>query len=1372
MQRGPVGSSRCEVNLVALRCCDRYEVVVVGLVDHRLLVRYALRDSKHADEALTLMVPLPEVESEPMAAMDLSEDAEYLAVMSEDASLIIVPLLDLLCRWESSWAESITLHRASRVRPRFLFRERGALEMLADLFGGTTPAEPVESSGLRFTISALHEDGSSVTSVVWWTREPAECAGLAHDISDDSGSTMAASQEYYLLIGSLSGRLTIVDVVRQKEVRSFNLAPIVWLQRCQSRVQEWLLIETTSEPKHWKLLLATTTDQSGSSPLRWSIVDGSALPASASENFELEPLCGLPPLYQLLVLRRGRGEDRSGADTSVGAVAGDASSAVVETEVLGMLVKDEMVPMPPDALTPPLCLLLVVPSIPEAPLARIDLPITAAPPGAPGRRRLADVILVLGGGLVLSIVHIVGEHKAGDGATGDQTHLILSTAKPRPCVVGELDVGTDSEPPNSVIQAFYVSGRVLGGMPGYRTWRDSLGTEHAAVEADLDIFCGGSVWTTLAAVWTLNQVYVLKTSGAHLAVTLQTHSLLASAAALAPQVPSPLTRNPGLIPALAPTLRPEASPGSNSGPRSDGVEAAVADAGPFPLPSGPSMADLFESVLPILCWAFDIDFDTLMLNAGKQAFTSGYFEAGEKAVRTALSLWARRLVKVVPLLVLMECFGQLAQNVEVVRLTAPAILQVLMPHWPRIATEMEAVGSEIVDGARGTLVNRSGDPEGSAGARPRSGVVGLSPRSRIELADSITPGSPSSPSESSTAAAVVGPAAVAWFLSLAVMLLVIMHPKIAAARATGEYTRCGKDGAPRPAGARFDACEWQAWVSERVALMLSGSCGRPPRSFALFADQVQRDFESWWIREGPALIELKVRANVEGAPAIAAESSPLVEVAEPEMARPDGEAAVPRLGSTLSPLEPNMPIGSDSPSLPYEGSWGDCWCARLLLLSLLWRRWLSGDENGGVSSGCCTTIDLCGLAAWLVMRKEDEQANLVVVGTILSVLLRGLTLSHRSVAEDGCIEKPVWHATTVRLDAGLRVALYVLGAPLAGCEPGAAATLAWRVLWTTLRALAAPVCNVDGVGSQHNGAISVSLHATPDLDESFHGQPSVPTGVSDVDACVLGGSEEGNTGLSLVESKLSMAVDPLPWRQCSLSGGTLEAQSGDELLRRILDEGRDVDFRCGNGSCTTFAEEECAIFNLLGQLPDYDLCLECRTRWCWEGHCGRSATLCCEEPCTAQCPSEDRCAALQAVEIWLLEHAPVPLAASVENACDPESLTTMDAADEGRLEVQPDSRLLVEVGCTCNDSDAANLVRQGALAEDAYCDAGAAAGERLCRTDWWPEACARLPGALPGLVLARMAAEHNWIWELPWRPAFRLYLSHALFAMRSEMWPT
>ena len=41
----------------------------------RLLVRYALRDSKRIDEALTLLIPLPEIEVEPMTAMDLSEDA-------------------------------------------------------------------------------------------------------------------------------------------------------------------------------------------------------------------------------------------------------------------------------------------------------------------------------------------------------------------------------------------------------------------------------------------------------------------------------------------------------------------------------------------------------------------------------------------------------------------------------------------------------------------------------------------------------------------------------------------------------------------------------------------------------------------------------------------------------------------------------------------------------------------------------------------------------------------------------------------------------------------------------------------------------------------------------------------------------------------------------------------------------------------------------------------------------------------------------------------------------------------------------------------------------------------------------------------------
>jgi hypothetical protein len=285
------------------------------------------------DEALTLLIPLPEVEVEPMTAMDLSGDAEYLAIVSEDSSIIVVGLLDLMCESAPSWAEVIGANRATQLqRPRLLGREKGTFEMLADLFGGPVATkDAVDASALRFTLPGVAQDNSSVTSAVWWTREPPEDSATAVDGQEDGTSNAVPSAEYLLVIGSLSGRLTIIDIVQQTEVRSFNLAPIVWLQRCQSRCQEWLLIETAAEPKHWKLLLSTSIDQSGPNPLRWSIVDGTALPTSASQNFELEPISGLPSIYQLLVVSKGRDDSSSSAATAV-----DGNIAAGTTEVLGL----------------------------------------------------------------------------------------------------------------------------------------------------------------------------------------------------------------------------------------------------------------------------------------------------------------------------------------------------------------------------------------------------------------------------------------------------------------------------------------------------------------------------------------------------------------------------------------------------------------------------------------------------------------------------------------------------------------------------------------------------------------------------------------------------------------------------------------------------------------------------------------------------------------------------------------------------------------------------------------------------------------------------------------------------------------------------
>ncbi|CAE7318852.1 unnamed protein product, partial [Symbiodinium necroappetens] len=331
---------------------------------------------------------------------------------------------------------------------------------------------------------------------------------------------------HHLIIGSLSGCLAIVDVASQTEVRHFNLAPIVGLQLCKYHCQEWLLIETTAEPKHWKLLLATTIERpawkssDGAEPrkLEWTITEGQALPTSSSEHFELEPLTGMPTLYMLLVVKRGRSE------------------AVLEreNEVLGMLVDEAD---PADGGDHQLSMLLSLPSFPEDPLARVDLPISAAPPSAAGRR-LVDLVLILGGGLFLSVLHL--------GGAESKSLVLLTTAKPQPYFAAR------SGPVNIVVQELEVPGRIVGASSAYPSWSGEDGRE-----------------TTLAFVWTMNEVFRLSASPEKVCELLQSESVAA--------LPAMLTQE------------------------ADAAEPPEIQEG---IPHEVPRMDL-EAVLPLLCWALD-----------------------------------------------------------------------------------------------------------------------------------------------------------------------------------------------------------------------------------------------------------------------------------------------------------------------------------------------------------------------------------------------------------------------------------------------------------------------------------------------------------------------------------------------------------------------------------------------------------------------------------------------------------------------------------------------------------------------------------------------------------------------------------------------
>lgn len=739
-----------EVHLVASRCCRGFDVLVLGFADRReILVRYAAEG-----QALRLDVPLLGA----ACAMALSEDSELLAV-AEDASVAVVPLLELLRLASPAWAETIAERRSAGPSAPLLLacgvdRARALSSMasawsamggwgeasIAELFGESLPA-------CRFLLPSFRE--GPVTALAWWTR--------------------GAQERHYLILGALSGRLAIVDAATQEEIRCFMLAPVVWLQVCASEGREWLLIETAAEPKHWRLLLALDA---------WSIEDGTALPSSAQERFELEPL-RLPALQQLLVLPEG----------------------------LGFLQGEELrLPGPAERL--------------------VDLP---ALPG-----RLVDLALLLSGGLLLLALR-----------EGAASALLLASAQAR------------SEGPNAVFQELPLPGRVIGLAAGRREWPEG--------EA------------TLAVVWTLREVFLLRASRGEVWAQLR--------------------------------------------------EAALNS------PESPE--------LPLLSSALGLELDALLLEAGAAAF------ARRAPLALALALWARRSASV-PLPLLMEHLGEVSEDLEA--RSAPAILQLLMPHWPSIAAQLQ-------------------DSPGTA---------------------------------------------VVWFLSLAVMLLVLMRPRSGAR----EYTRRGRAGvpscsAPRTVRAACDSHQsleqCQTWVSEKVRQVLCS--GRPRESFAEFADEVQLDFEAWW-REG-------VRRGA-------------AEHLRPSESPGAAQSSLEDCASALQELRGDS--GRPGTLAALSSGSQECWVARALHLCALeasYRR-LSGHASP------------VRFALWLIRRNLPSE-GLLAASTWLAMLLRGVDLELRW-------EGGLRGLRSARDPAAEEVARALLS-ETALWAPGAAMEAAWRILGVGLRSL-------------------------------------------------------------------------------------------------------------------------------------------------------------------------------------------------------------------------------------------------------------------------------------------------------------------------------
>eukprot|EP00434_Breviolum_minutum_P016901 symbB.v1.2.014912.t1/scaffold1100.1/size328752/2 len=188
------------------------------------------------------------------------------------------------------------------------------------------------------------------------------------------------------------------------------------------------------------------------------------------------------------------------------------------------------------------------------------------------------------------------------------------------------------------------------------------------------------------------------------------------------------------------------------------------------------------------------------------------------------------------------------------------------------------------------------------------------------------------------------------------MLLVVLRQKAQKEGTAGEYRRGAKS--PKIHTLKQEGIAWQAWVSDQVTLIISGAQGKPPPSFADWADSVQQEFDAWWAQE-------------------------LHEAQSPkEMLKTENI-----LASTLTPEPPRTYITQKTMELPekdanvFDPSGMGC-TARLLLLSLLKMQWVDQVDAGA---------DLCSFVQWLA--KLGKLSAILSAVSLVELLLRGATLN-------------------------------------------------------------------------------------------------------------------------------------------------------------------------------------------------------------------------------------------------------------------------------------------------------------------------------------------------------------------------------------------
>mmetsp|Transcript_111137 Transcript_111137/g.254828 ORF Transcript_111137/g.254828 Transcript_111137/m.254828 type:complete len:1192 (+) Transcript_111137:106-3681(+) len=450
-------SAERSINLVAVRCCETFDIVVLALFTHELLVQYLPKANADAGENfprvpqnLSITVPLHESGTQCITALDVSPDGQLCMVATMNCVLHLVPVVALLHGatvsevWAGEPGEAVGLLSApwlgrfsSSAPSDLLFTEAGTVPP----DGGTVI--------LRFTTPTLKSAEACVTTLVWWTQQARQTV-----VTTPATASATLSGQPHGLIGLLSGQVVLVHLPTRTEVRVFNLPHAIrHMQLCCTLSREWAIIETVLPACYKVQLTASSKD------------DGATTAVAVQLPWDQEEA-------SLAVHVRGLREEF------------DAGTVVFRREeMLGMLVQSRA-----DGV--PASLILSSPSIPEVALAQICLPPPRYSAGAGSRRAVAAGLVGTGG---LSVCAYV-QRRYGEGYDlVDQTLITVSTARASSAFEEE-DPDLPGGASNVLLQEFLLSDKILGMAPG--RWSPWTGSEKDEA--------------VLMVAWSLTTVYVMR----------------------------------------------------------------------------------------------------------------------------------------------------------------------------------------------------------------------------------------------------------------------------------------------------------------------------------------------------------------------------------------------------------------------------------------------------------------------------------------------------------------------------------------------------------------------------------------------------------------------------------------------------------------------------------------------------------------------------------------------------------------------------------------------------------------------------------------------------------------------------------------------